>query len=144
MTRRPRRPANNRTRTVVPAQSMVSRHRVYAVAITFAMVVGLFGYRLVDLQLTPDPALVEGIGYRVRTDDLAAPIAAGDHKFDVYDSYFNVTRADEAGGTVFLAGLLQSYRNVINDLQTPSQSLTLVELSMLRIALETIVRQFVV
>jgi len=52
---------------------MVSRHRVYAVAVTFTMVFGLFGYRLIDLQLTPDLALVEGIGHRVRTDDLAAP-----------------------------------------------------------------------
>jgi cell division protein FtsI (penicillin-binding protein 3) len=34
---------------------------------------GLLGYRLVDLQLTPDPALEEGLGTRVVTQELAAP-----------------------------------------------------------------------
>lgn len=52
---------------------MVNRHRVYVVALCFAMVFGLFGYRLVDLQVTPDPALAAGIGHRVRTVELAAP-----------------------------------------------------------------------
>lgn len=34
---------------------------------------GLLGYRLADLQLTPDPALQEGLGSRVITQELAAP-----------------------------------------------------------------------
>ncbi len=73
MTGRARRPTTNRSRTVVPARPIVSRHRVYAVALCLALVFGLFGYRLVDLQLTPDPALAAGIGNRVRTVELAAP-----------------------------------------------------------------------
>lgn len=63
-------------------------------------------------------------------------------KFDVYDSYFNVTRTAENSGLVFLAGLLQAYRNVMEDLQEPPHTLTVVEMPMLRMALETVLRQF--
>jgi len=60
----------------------------------------------------------------------------------VYDSYFNVTRANENCGLVFLTGLLQSYRNVMDDMLIPPHTLTVVELPMLRIALETTLRRF--
>jgi hypothetical protein len=63
-------------------------------------------------------------------------------KFDVYDSYFNVTRTQENSGIAFLAGLLQAYRNVMENLQEPPHTLTVVELPMLRLALETILQQF--
>ena len=69
-------------------------------------------------------------------------VKANVHKFDVYDGYFNVTRSGKNSGIVFLGGLLQAYRNVIDDLQTPPHTLTVVELPMLRIALETTLRQF--
>jgi hypothetical protein len=69
-------------------------------------------------------------------------VKANVHKFDVYDSYFNVTRTQENSGIAFLTGLLQAYRNVMEDLQVPPHTLTVVELPMLRIALETILRQF--
>ena len=69
-------------------------------------------------------------------------IKANVKKFDVYDSYFNVTRTQENSGIAFLVGLLQAYRNVMEDLQEPPYTLTVVELPMLRIALETILRQF--
>ena len=67
---------------------------------------------------------------------------AGVHKFDVYDSYFNVTRTTERSGEVYIAGLLQSFRNVIANLNTPPFNLTVVELPLLRIAVETSLRQF--
>ena len=72
-------------------------------------------------------------------------ITANVKKFDLYDSYFNVTRTNdnEDGGIVFLAGLLQAYRNVMHDLQTPPHTLTVVEMPLLRIALETTLSQFI-
>lgn len=70
------------------------------------------------------------------------PVKADVHKFDVYDSYFNVTRANENCGLVFIAGLLQSYRNVMDDMLVPPHTLTVVELPMLRIALETTLHRF--
>lgn len=70
-------------------------------------------------------------------------ISANVKKFDVYDSYFNVTRTNEEGQAVFLCGLLQAYCNVIADLQRPPHPLTVIELPMLRIALETTLRQFI-
>jgi hypothetical protein len=69
-------------------------------------------------------------------------VKANVQKFDVYDSYFNVTRTNEKSGITFLAGLLQAFRNVMEDLQTPPHTLTVVELPMLRIALETALSQF--
>jgi hypothetical protein len=71
-----------------------------------------------------------------------AAVKANVQKFDVYDSYFNVTRTQDNSGIAFLAGLLQAYRNIIENIQEPPHTLTVVELPMLRIALETILRQF--
>ena len=69
-------------------------------------------------------------------------VKANVQKFDVFDSYFNVHRTQGNGGLNFLAGILQAYRNVLQDMQTPPFTLTVVELPMLRIALETTLRQF--
>jgi hypothetical protein len=69
-------------------------------------------------------------------------VNANVHKFDVYDSYFNVTRTEGDDGLAFLAGLLQAYRNVVEDFQLPPHTLTVIELPLLRIALETTLRQF--
>ena len=71
-----------------------------------------------------------------------AVTTANVHKFDVYDSYFNVSRSREHSGLTFLHGLLQAYRNVLLDLQKPPHTLTVIELPLLRIALETSLRQF--
>ena len=64
-------------------------------------------------------------------------VKADVHKFDVYDSYFNVKRTSENAGIVFIAGLLKAYRNVLADIQVPPESLSIMEKPMLRIALET-------
>ncbi len=86
------------------------------------------------------PALDKAIDtLTTETDTITANV----HKFDVYDSYFNVTRSNENSGQVFLAGLLQSYRNVLTNLQVSPQPLTVVEAPMLRVALETTLRQFI-
>ena len=69
-------------------------------------------------------------------------VKANVQKFDVFDSYFNVKRTQTNSGVAFLSGLLQAYRNVMDNFQTPPFTLTVVELPMLRIALETTLRQF--
>ncbi len=63
------------------------------------------------------------------------------HKFDVYDSYFNVKRTDQQSGIVFISGLLQAYRNVLDNLDV-DHDLTQIELSLLRIALESALRVY--
>lgn len=63
-------------------------------------------------------------------------------KFDIYDSYFNVTRSNDQKGHLFLVGMLQAYRNALEDLEKPPFTLTVVEVPMLRIALETTLRLF--
>lgn len=63
-------------------------------------------------------------------------------KFDIFDSYFNVTRTDADSGHTFIHALLFSYRNILENLAAQPHSLTVVELPMLRIALETTLRLF--
>lgn len=74
-------------------------------------------------------ALSESIPEQIVTSDV--------HKFDVYDSYFNVKRTDGNSGAVYIAGLLKAYRNVLMDMNEEAHALTVVEKPMLRIALET-------
>jgi hypothetical protein len=109
---------------------------------------------IITLPLNADPAkMIETIDDalatlpdRRETTTSASSVQAGSpakaHKFDVYDSYFNVSRTAENSGLTFLSGLLQAYRNVLADLQKPPYTLTIVEMPMLRIALETSLRQF--
>lgn len=67
---------------------------------------------------------------------------ANKHKFDVYDSYFNVSRNTGKAELSFLSGSLQAYKNILNNLESNPNKLTVVELPMLRLALETTLRQF--
>ena len=87
------------------------------------------------------PALDQAI-HALTPEKPLSEISADNRKFDVYDSYFNVMRTDDQDGHVFLVGLLRAYRNVLDNLQIPPQTLTVVEWPMLRIALETTLRQF--
>jgi len=50
----------------------VSRRRLLAIAAAFMLVIAAFGHRLYDLQLSPDPALAEGLGQRFRHDEVMA------------------------------------------------------------------------
>ena len=94
------------------------------------------------LDVTPDK-IVERLDEALCTLGVETAVTpANVHKFDVYDSYFNVSRSSEQSGLTFLCGLLQAYRNVMVDLQKPPHTLTVVELPLLRIALETSLRQF--
>ena len=96
------------------------------------------------LDATPEQTiLVLDEAIEVLVVETAVPTTTANvHKFDVYDSYFNVSRSSEHSGLAFLHGLLQAYRNVLLDLQKPPYTLTVIELPLLRIALETSLRQF--
>ena len=96
------------------------------------------------LDVAPDK-LIQALDAALGTleGETAVPTTlANVHKFDVYDSYFNVRRSSEQSGLTFLRGLLQAYRSVMLDLQKPPYTLTVIELPLLRIALETSLRQF--
>ena len=64
-------------------------------------------------------------------------VTADVHKFDVYDSYFNVKRTEGNAAAVYIAGILKAYKNVLVDMSGEAHALTVVEKPMLRIALET-------
>ncbi len=84
-TRRPRssttrsgahRPATRRKtpkRTVVATRPTVCAKRVATLGLGIILGFGMLGYRLADLQITPDPLLEVGLGTRIMTEDLAAP-----------------------------------------------------------------------
>lgn len=63
-------------------------------------------------------------------------------KFDVYDSYFNVKRLEGENGRVFLAALLQSYRNMLTNLDDDQHDLTVIELPLMRVALDSVLQLF--
>ena len=60
-------------RTVVATRPTVCGKRVATLGLALLVGFGMLGYRLADLQLTPDPELQEGLGTRVITQELAAP-----------------------------------------------------------------------
>lgn len=94
------------------------------------------------LDVAPD-TLIQALDEALGTLEVETAVTlANVHKFDVYDSYFNVSRTSEQSGLAFLHGLLLAYRNVMADLQKPPLTLTVIELPLLRIALETSLRQF--
>ena len=62
-----------RKKKVVAARPAVSRGRVITLMLGLLALGGLFGWRLVDLQLTPDAALAGDVGSQVRHEEIAAP-----------------------------------------------------------------------
>lgn len=100
--------------------------------------------KIINLPLDAAPGkLIEALDEALATLAVETAVTpANVYKFDVYDSYFNVSRSSKQSGLTFLHGLLQAYRNVIIDLKKPPHILTVVELPLLRIALETSLRQF--
>lgn len=70
-TRRPK-VQNAKRQKVTAVRPAVSVARVRSVGLVFLAVFGLFGYRLVDLQVTPDATLAESAGGRMRRVDLPA------------------------------------------------------------------------
>ncbi|NIS33155.1 MAG: hypothetical protein GWN79_15365, partial [Actinobacteria bacterium] len=73
MTTSPRRPRTSPRRPVVASRPTVSKGRVACVAVGMTLVTAGFGWRLVDLQLRPDPALAGQIGSQVREQVIEAP-----------------------------------------------------------------------
>ena len=65
--------SGKKTKRVTPVRPAVSQQRVRCLASVFVIVIAIFGYRLADLQLTPDAALAQPIGPRFRTAELDAP-----------------------------------------------------------------------
>ena len=61
-----------RSRSTTSARPTVSPNRLRTLCAVFIIVIGGFGYRLADLQLTPDQALAEPISRTLRTEDLPA------------------------------------------------------------------------
>jgi cell division protein FtsI (penicillin-binding protein 3) len=58
---------------VIATRPAVSKGRVVTLVLVLALVGSGFGWRLVDLQLTPDQELAYGIGSQVRTEGIIAP-----------------------------------------------------------------------
>ena len=61
-----------RSRSTTSARPSVCPNRLRTLCAVFIIVIGGFGYRLADLQLTPDQALAEPISRTLRTEDLPA------------------------------------------------------------------------
>ena len=61
-----------RSRSTTSARPTVCPNRLRTLCAVFIIVIGGFGYRLADLQLTPDQALAEPISRTLRTEDLPA------------------------------------------------------------------------
>lgn len=87
------------------------------------------------------PLLDEAI-LRLRGGAQVEPTLADVKKFDIFDSYFNLQRTSGDEGLSFVSGLLQAYRQVIANLEDEHE-LTIIELPMLRIALETTLNLFI-
>ncbi|MDG2027380.1 MAG: penicillin-binding protein 2 [Acidimicrobiales bacterium] len=58
---------------MVAARPTVSRWRVFTLLLVLALLTSAFGWRLADLQLSPDAALAADIGSQVREETIAAP-----------------------------------------------------------------------
>ena len=72
MTDRRRSRPTNRSKTVTAVRPAISAGRVRVLGLVFALVFGAFAYRLVDLQVTPDPTLADSAGGRIERVDLPA------------------------------------------------------------------------
>lgn len=65
------------------------------------------------------------------------------HKHDVYDDYFHVRRTQGDEAQSFIYGLLFSYRNAIANLPNIGDGISIIEMPLLRVALDTTLKQFV-
>ena len=67
-----RRRSRPKPRTVTAVRPAISAGRVRVLGLVFALVFGAFGYRLVDLQVTPDPTLADSAGRHIERVELPA------------------------------------------------------------------------
>lgn len=73
--------------------------------------------------------------------DISAEMVKRAEKFDIYDNHFNIVRTDQSSTTVYLTGLLQSYANVLENLDKDNP-LTVVETPLLHVAVLTTLQMF--
>ncbi len=66
-------PGSRTSKKVIAARPPVSRARVAVLLLALASMGAGFGWRLVDLQLTPDEELASAIGSQIRSQTIAAP-----------------------------------------------------------------------
>lgn len=64
---------SRQSKKVIAARPAVPRTRVFVLLVVLSLVAGAFGWRLVDLQLTPDAALAGEVGSQVREESIPAP-----------------------------------------------------------------------
>ncbi len=62
-------------------------------------------------------------------------------KFDTFDAYFKINRTHDDPGKAYIYGLLASFRNMYASLD-PEGTLTVTEIPLLRIALESALEMF--
>ena len=72
MTDRRRSRPTTRSKTVTAVRPAISAGRVRVLGLVFVLVFGAFAYRLVDLQVTPDPTLADSAGRHIDRVDLPA------------------------------------------------------------------------
>ena len=58
-------------------------------------------------------------------------------KFDIYDEFFNVNRAIENTGPVFIHGLLLTYANALKNMSHSRHTMSVIEIPLLRVAVES-------
>ena len=79
--------------------------------------------------------ILKGEGFALTEDTGRA------EKFDTFDAYFKIERTNEDPGRAYLYGLLASFRNMYAALD-PEGTLTVTEIPLLRIALESALEMF--
>ena len=80
-------------------------------------------------------AIVRGTGFPLVDETGRA------EKFDTFDAYFHIDRTNDDPGRAYLYGLLASFRNMYGSLD-PEGTLTVTEIPLLRIALESALEMF--
>ena len=103
-------------------------------------------HAIIHLPFNTDPTIaIEA--FDVALDALSSDEfqPAGDsgraEKFDTFDAYFNIQRTNDDPGRAYLYGLLASFRNVYAMLD-PEGTLSVTELPLLRMALESSLEMF--
>ena len=103
-------------------------------------------YNIIHLPFNTDPEVAIA-AFDVALEALAKDgfQPAGDtgraQKFDTFDEYFNIQRTNDDPGRAYLYGLLASFRNVYAMLD-PEGTLSVTELPLLRMALESSLEMF--
>ncbi len=74
--------------------------------------------------------------------EISAETISRAEKFDIYDNHFNVVRTEKSSTSVYLAGMLQSYANVLENLDNDNP-LTVIETPLIHVAILTTLQMFI-